>query len=96
MQKTLTKLVVKVLREACDKMEDGTCVLTADEQADIISAVTHRALNKGEACEFLNLSYSRFDDLVREGIIPRGRHKKHRKDLIWYEDELSNIVRKKK
>lgn len=92
MQKPLTKLIVKLMRECADKIESGNCELSDEEQSDILSVIAHRTLSKEEACIFLNLRRSRFDDLVRLGKIPRGRKLRGRKELIWYEDELRLII----
>ena len=88
MQKTITKLLVKYLRDVADKIEAGTCELTEEEQTDLLSVIAHKSLSKEEACNFVHLSRSRFDDLVRQGQLPRGRKLRGRKELIWYEDEL--------
>jgi len=50
-------------------------------------------LSKDEACSYLNLSRSRFDDLVREGKIPKGKKRQGFKELIWYKDELTEVLR---
>lgn len=88
MQKPVTKLIIKLLREAADKIEAGTCELSEEEQTDLLSVIAHRSLSKEEACQFVNLSRSQFDNLVRQGQLPRGRKQRGRKELIWYEDEL--------
>ena len=79
-----------------NKIKDGSCELTMEQQNDILSAICHTPLKKEEACEFLNLGRSRFDDLVREGVIPKGRKRKHYKELVWYEDELRIIANNRK
>lgn len=88
----LKRMIAKLLRETADKIDAGTCELSEQEAMDIMSVVAHNALSKEEACLFLNLRRSRFDDLVREGQIPRGRKRRGRKELIWYEDELRHCV----
>ena len=88
MQKALTRLIVKTLREVADRIEAGTCELSEEEQAELLSVIAHRSLSKEEACNFVNLSRSQFDNLVRLGRLPRGRKLRGRKELIWYEDEL--------
>jgi predicted DNA-binding transcriptional regulator AlpA len=45
-------------------------------------------MSKEQACNYLNLSRSRFDDLVRERKIPRGKKRVGFKELYWYQDEL--------
>lgn len=88
----LKRMIAKLLRETADKIDAGTCELSEQEAMDIMSVVAHNALSKEEACLFLNLRRSRFDDLVREGRIPRGRKRRGFKELIWYEDELRHYV----
>ena len=88
----LKRMIAKLLRETADKIDSGTCELSEQEAVEIMSAVAHRVLSKDQACEFLNLRRSRFDDLVREGKIPKGRKRKGFKELIWYEDELRHYV----
>lgn len=88
----LKRIIAKLLRETADKIDAGTCELSEQEAVEIMGAVAHRALSKEQACEFLNLQRSRFDDLVREGRIPRGRKRRGFKELIWYEDELRHYV----
>ena len=88
----LKRMIAKLLREIADKIDAGTCELSEQEALEIMGAVAHRVLSKDQACQFLNLHRSRFDDLVRQGCIPRGRKRKGFKELIWYEDELRHYV----
>lgn len=94
MIETLNKLLTKLLRETADKIEAGTCELSEDEALGIIETVTHTALSKEQACSYLNLSRSRFDDLVRDKIIPKGRKRRGFKELVWYRDELDDVKHK--
>lgn len=82
------KLVVKYLKEAIQMIENDDCELSDTEAMDILKVVAHRPLSKEQACAYLNLSRSRFDDLVRERKIPRGKKRVGYKELSWYQDEL--------
>ena len=88
----LKRMIAKLLREVADKIDSGNCELSEEEALEIMGAVAHRVLSKEQACAFLNLQRSRFDDLVRDGRIPRGRKRRGFKELIWYEDELRQYV----
>lgn len=88
MQETLKKLLVKLLRETANKIESNNCELSDQEMTDIMGIMSHRVLSKEQACSYLNLSRSRFDDLVREGKLPKGRKRRGFKELVWFEDEL--------
>jgi len=93
MIKTLAKLVASRLREAADKIENGTCEVSEEDAASILSVISHEPLTKEEACSYLNLSRSRFDDLVRDNKIPKGRKHRGTSNLYWYKDELDLVIR---
>ena len=59
----------------------------------ILSVIAHEPLTKEESCSYLNLSRSRFDDLVRLGTIPKGRKRRGTSTLYWYKDELDLVCR---
>lgn len=88
------KLVVKYLRDVADKMDAGTSEVTESQAIDILRIVVHEAMSKEQACNYLNLSRSRFDDLVRERKIPKGQKRVGFKELVWWKDELDMCRRK--
>ena len=94
MQTPLKKLITKKLREMADKIDAGTSELTEDEAMDVLSIIAHNALSKEQACEFVNLQVSQFDNLVRQGKLPKGRKRRGFTALVWYEDELRNAITK--
>lgn len=94
MNNFIKSAVAKLLREVANKIDSGNCELSEDQAMDSISALSHEVLSKDEACGYLNISRSRFDDLVREGIIPRGRKRRGFKELIFYKDELDIALTK--
>lgn len=89
----IKKSIVKLLRETAEKIDAGTCEMTEEEAMDIMSVLSHTALSKEQACNYLNLSRSRFDDLVREGKLPKGRKRRGFKELCFYKDELDERVK---
>ncbi len=89
MSNFLKRIVTKLLRETADKIDSGNCELDEEQAMDIMSVLGHEVLSKDEACSYLNISRSRFDDLVREGKLPRGRKRRGFKELIFYKDELN-------
>ena len=89
--KSIRNLVTKLLRETADKIDAGTCELSDEEMSDIMKVLSHRALSKEQACSYLNCSRATFDNAIRDGLIPKGKKRRGFTNLIWYEDELSNI-----
>lgn len=90
MKISLRKLVCRLLRDTADKIDTGTCELSESEAMEILSVLSHKAMSKEDACIHMNLSRSRFDDLVRGGRLPRGRKRRGFKELVWYQDELDS------
>lgn len=88
MRLRLKNLVVKLLREVADKIDSGNCELNEQQAMDIMSAISHEVLSKDEACSYLNISRAKFDNLVLEGKLPRGKKRRGFKELFWYKDEL--------
>ena len=90
---TINKFVSKSLRELADKIDAGNSNLTESEAMHILSVVAHERLTKEQACKYVNIQLSRFDDLVRAGVFPKGIKDKHINKLLWYKDELEIAIR---
>ena len=90
----LRKLIAKELRKVSDRIDAGTSEVSETQVMDVMSMLTHRVMSKEVACRFMNLSRSRFDDLIREGRIPKGRKRVGFKELVWWEDELEACKKK--
>lgn len=84
----LKNIVSKLLREAADKIDTGNCELSESEAMDIMGVLSHQVMSKENACRHLNMSRSKFDELVRGGKLPKGRKRVGFKEKVWYRDEL--------
>jgi excisionase family DNA binding protein len=84
----LKTMISRLLRETADKIDSGTCELSDSEAMDIMSILSHQVMSKEDACIYLNISRSKFDELVREGRLPKGRKRRGFKELVYYKDEL--------
>lgn len=94
--KIVKSLVIKYLKDAIDKLESDTCELSEDQAIEIMSVLGHHTLSKDEACTHLNISRSKFDELVRYGYLPKGRKVRGFKELVFYKDELDIAAAKLK
>lgn len=84
-------IVIKLLKEITRKLEAGTCEITEEEAMSIINNMTHVAISKETACKYLNMSRSKFDSKVLEGVIPEGRKRVGFREKVWYKDELDSL-----
>ena len=93
MNTNIRRIISKLLRELADKLDAGNTELTEEEALDIIGVIGHEVLSKAQACTYLNLSRTRFDYLVQDGVIPKGKKRKGFKELVWYKDDLIKVVK---
>ena len=89
----LKQLIIKELEDLLDKIKSDSCELTEEDSMDILSIIAKESLSKDQACGFLNLSRSRFDELIREGKIPKGKKKRGFKKLFWYKSDLIKAIK---
>lgn len=94
MKSIITKWISKTLREIADKIDSDTCELTEEQDMHIMSSIGHEAISKDSACSYLNISRSKFDSLVADGKLPKGKKRRGFKELVWFKDELSDVLNK--
>lgn len=90
------KLIIKYLKDIIRRLENNECEISDTEAMDILKIINHRPMSKEVACQYLNMSRSRFDEMVREGKIPKGRKRVGFRELVWFEDELELLKFRKK
>ena len=90
----LKNIIIKLLEDILRKLKSDTCTITEEEALAIINNMTHVAISKEQASLYLNMSRSKFDSLVNDGTIPKGRKRVGFKELVWYIDELEELKHK--
>lgn len=81
------------MKELIEKLEANTCELTEEDALEILSTVTRQIISKEAACSYLNISRSKFDELVKEGKLPEGKKRRGFKEKFWYKDELDATIK---
>lgn len=94
MKNIIAKWVSKTLREIADKIDSGNCELDDGQAMNIMSTIGHEVMSKDSACSYLNISRSKFDSLVAEGKLPKGKKRRGFKELVFYKDEISDALNK--
>lgn len=84
----IKRTVSKLLRQIADKIDGGTCELDEEQAMNIMATIGHEPLSKDVACSYLNISRSKFDSLVADGKLPKGKKRRGFKELVWFKDEL--------
>jgi predicted DNA-binding transcriptional regulator AlpA len=81
-----------------DASNSNICEVDAIEIVDNLKRLTdkEKRLSKYAACEYLNISRATFDNYVREGKLPRGKHEIGFKELSWDKKTLDKFIKKMK
>ena len=93
----MLKVIKLLLEKIINDIDCGNSNITEDEAMDIIKIIKSytdktQKLSKYQACQKLNISRATFDNLVREGVIPRGEKVVGFKELFWEEKVLDKII----
>ena len=89
----LTKIIVDI--------DAGNSNITEEEAFEIAAVIKSftdktQKLSKYQACQKLNISRATFDNLVRDGIIPRGQKVSGFKELFWTEKVINEVKNNRK
>lgn len=95
----MLKVIRSLLLKIVDDIDAGNSNITEGEAFEIIDNLKRftdkeKRLSKYAACQYLNVSRATFDNYVREGKLPRGRHEIGFKELSWDKKELDDFVKK--
>lgn len=91
--KIIRESLIKLLEDTVEKLKADTCEVSEEQAIEIIKVITHVPMSKEKAAMYLNMSTSRFDTLVREGYLPKGRKRLGWKEKRWYQDEIDDYIR---
>ena len=97
----MLKVIKSLLKRIINDIDCGNSNITEDEAMDIIKIIKSytdktQRLSKYQACQKLNVSRATFDNLVREGVIPRGEKVIGFKELFWEEKTLDEVVKSRR
>lgn len=92
----MLQIIKKILLGIVDDIDAGNSSLDENEEVEIIKALRKYTrkdspMSKYQAYSYLNISRATFDNLVREGKIPRGKKIPGLKELVWYKKDLAKL-----
>jgi len=95
----MRKILLQLLKKIVDDLETGNSNIDEKEELEIIDALRRytrkdEPISKYQAYTYLNMSRASFDNLVREGKLPRGRKRPGFKELSWTVRELNEYLGK--
>ena len=95
----MLEIIKKLLLKIVQDIDVGNSNISEKEAIEIIDTIKRftdkeKRLSKYAACEYLNVSRATFDNYVREGKLPRGKHEIGFKELSWSKKELDEFIKK--
>lgn len=92
--KILKTTIKNLLQKIINDIDSGNSNITEDEAIEIVDMLKKytrkdEALSKYQAYTYLNISRAKFDNLVREGRLPKGQKVAGFKELRWFKKDLN-------
>lgn len=94
----MLKVIKELLLKIVDDIDAGNSNINEEDALKLVSVVKEltdktKRLSKYQACQYLNVSRATFDNYVREGRLPRGKHEAGFKELSWSKKDLDNFIK---
>lgn len=96
----MLQLIRKHLSRIIEDIDAGNTNITEEEALKLIEVLKEfnskdKYLSKYQAYTYLNMSRAKFDNMVREGKIPKGKHIAGFKELFWNKKEIEELIKQK-
>lgn len=97
----MLQTIKKLLLEVIDNIDSGNSNITESESVKIIGTIKEltnkeKHLSKYASCQYLNVSRSTFDNYVKDGKLPQGRHTVGFKEKYWLQKDLDDFIKESK
>lgn len=94
----MLRIIGKLLRQIADRIDEGSISSNPKETMQVMEAIQgfvdkEQRISKYQACQYLNVSRATFDNYVREGKLPRGKHVAGFKELGWFKKDLDKFIK---
>ena len=96
MNEDLRNNLADLLIDTAEKFRANTSDIEEEQALKIFTAILHEPVSKERAAIELGISPSRFDKLVEEKKLPKGKKKLGWKELRYYLDEIIEAGKKYK
>jgi excisionase family DNA binding protein len=90
-------IIKRHLSTIINNIDSGNSNITEEDEIKLINDL-NRLTNKDEgiskytACQYLNVHRATFDNYIRAGRIPKGKHIQGFKELRWYKKDLDKFL----
>ena len=94
----MLNIIKNQLLKIISDIDAGNCNLSLDEEIEVINFINKLSnkecrMSKYEAYSYLNISRAKFDNLVKEGKLPKGKKQHGFKELSWTKKDLDKYIK---
>lgn len=94
----MLNIIKNQLLKIISDIDTGNCNLSLDEEIEVINFINKLSnkecrMSKYEAYSYLNISRAKFDNLVKEGKLPKGKKQQGFKELSWNKKDLDLFIK---
>ena len=95
----MLQVIKKLLLKIVDDIDAGNSEMSEKELYEVTDLLKRynfrdKYISKYQAFTYLNIRRAKFDNLVREGVLPRGKKVEGFKELQWSLKEIKEYGRK--
>lgn len=97
----MLNIIRNLLLKIVNDIDTGNSNLSDEDAVKLIENLKEltnkeRRMSKYAACQYLNISRATFDNYVREGKLPKGKHEIGFKELSYSKKDLDEFLKKLK
>ena len=94
----MLNIIKNQLLKIISDIDTGNCNLSLDEEIEVINFINKLSnkecrMSKYEVYSYLNISRAKFDNLVKEGKLPKGKKQQGFKELSWTKGDLDKYIK---
>lgn len=93
----MLNVIKNLLIQIINNIDTGNSNINEEDEKHIIDCLrkyTHKdeGMSKYSACQYLNVSRAKFDNMVKDGLLPEGKKVIGFKEKRWYKRDLDKII----
>ena len=97
----MLRIIRDLLLKIVDNIDAGNSNLSDEEALKLMTNLKEltdkeQRISKYQACQYLNVSRATFDNYVREGKLPKGKHTAGFKELSYSKKDLDAFIERTK
>ena len=94
----MLNIIKNQLLKIISDIDAGNCNLSLDKEIEVINFINRLSnkecrMSKYEAYSYLNISRAKFDNLVKEDKLPKGKKQQGFKELSWNKKDLDLFIK---